>query len=176
MINAMLDGKCLADTEPQGMNSDTNKLVGVNLDETLSKTFSADVDHERKVAIYDLIESNNFEVVGKDLGPYSLTLSIDGTKLVFNVSDNDGAVCSVVVLALSPLRRIVKDYYGICESYYQAIRSATPSQIETIDMARRGLHNEGSQVLMQRLDGKITVDFDTARRLFTLVCVLHWRG
>ena len=95
---------------------------------------------------------------------------------MFNVCNEGGDTLSVIALALSPLRRIVKDYYGICESYYQAIRTATPSQIETIDMARRGLHNEGSQVLMDRLDGKITVDFDTARRLFTLVCVLHWRG
>ncbi len=158
------------------MDTDNNKLVAVNLDNTLSKTFSADVDHERKVAIYDLIECNSFQVVGKPDGPYSLNLSIDGTKLVFNVCSEAGDTLSVIALALSPLRRIVKDYYGICESYYQAIRTATPSQIETIDMARRGLHNEGSQVLMDRLDGKITVDFDTARRLFTLVCVLHWRG
>ena len=158
------------------MDTDNNKLVAVNLDNTLSKTFSADVDHERKVAIYDLLESNSFEVVDKASGPYSLNLSIDGTKLVFNVCNEAGETLSVIVLALSPLRRIVKDYFGICESYYQAIRTATPSQIGTIDMARRGLHNEGSQVLMDRLDGKITVDFDTARRLFTLVCVLHWRG
>jgi uncharacterized protein (UPF0262 family) len=158
------------------MDTEKDKLIGVNLDDTLSRTFSSDVDHERKVAIYDLLECNSFEVVGQDAGPYSLNLSIDGTKLVFNVSNDAGDTASIIVLALSPLRRIVKDYYGICESYYQAIRTATPSQIETIDMARRGLHNEGSQVLMDRLDGKITVDFDTARRLFTLVCVLHWRG
>ena len=95
---------------------------------------------------------------------------------MLNISDASGETCAVIGLALSPLRRIVKDYYAICESYYQAIRTATPSQIETIDMARRGLHNEGSQILQDRLDGKVTVDLDTARRLFTLVCVLHWRG
>jgi uncharacterized protein (UPF0262 family) len=95
---------------------------------------------------------------------------------VFDITDKSGETCAVIGLALSPLRRIVKDYFGICESYYQAIRTASPSQIETIDMARRGLHNEGSEVLKERLEGKITVDSDTARRLFTLVCVLHWRG
>lgn len=158
------------------MDPEKDRLVSVNLDDTLSRTFSADVDHERKVAIYDLLESNQFEVVGKQAGPYALNLSIDGTKLVFNVCDETGESLSVILLALSPLRRIVKDYYGICESYYQAIRTATPSQIETIDMARRGLHNEGSQALLDRLTDKINIDFDTARRLFTLVCVLHWRG
>jgi uncharacterized protein (UPF0262 family) len=158
------------------MDDTTDKLVNVNLDATLSRTFSADVDHERKVAIYDLLESNTFKVEGKDSGPYALNLSIDGTRLVFDITDKSGETCAVIGLALSPLRRIVRDYYGICESYYQAIRTATPSQIETIDMARRGLHNEGSEVLKERLEGKITVDTDTARRLFTLVCVLHWRG
>jgi uncharacterized protein (UPF0262 family) len=150
--------------------------VSVKLDDNLSRTFSADVDHERKVAIYDLLESNEFRVEGRDSGPYDLNLAIDGTKLVLNISDASGETCAVIGLALSPLRRIVKDYYAICESYYQAIRTATPSQIETIDMARRGLHNEGSQILQDRLDGKVSVDLDTARRLFTLVCVLHWRG
>jgi uncharacterized protein (UPF0262 family) len=158
------------------MDDSTDKLVNVNLDATLSRTFSADVDHERKVAIYDLLESNTFKVEGKDSGPYALNLSIDGTRLVFDITDKSGETCAVIGLALSPLRRIVRDYYGICESYYQAIRTATPSQIETIDMARRGLHNEGSDILKERLEGKITVDTDTARRLFTLVCVLHWRG
>lgn len=158
------------------MDETTDKLVSVNLDDTLSRTFSADVDHERKVAIYDLLESNTFHVEGKDTGPYALNLSIDGTRLVFDITDKTGETCAVIGLALSPLRRIVKDYFGICESYYQAIRTASPSQIETIDMARRGLHNEGSEVLKERLEGKITVDSDTARRLFTLVCVLHWRG
>ncbi len=158
------------------MTKTTDKLVNVKLDDNLSRTFSADVDHERKVAIYDLLESNEFKVEGRDSGPYDLNLAIDGTKLVLNISDASGETCAVIGLALSPLRRIVKDYYAICESYYQAIRTATPSQIETIDMARRGLHNEGSQILQDRLDGKVTVDLDTARRLFTLVCVLHWRG
>lgn len=158
------------------MTKTTDKLVNVKLDDNLSRTFSADVDHERKVAIYDLLESNEFKVEGRDSGPYDLNLAIDGTKLVLNISDASGETCAVIGLALSPLRRIVKDYYAICESYYQAIRTATPSQIETIDMARRGLHNEGSQILQDRLDGKVSVDLDTARRLFTLVCVLHWRG
>ena len=158
------------------MSDNTDRLVDVKLDDSLSKTFSADVDHERKVAIYDLIESNQFIVCGVDSGPYALHLSIDGTRLILDVKTVEGETCTIIGLALSPLRRIVKDYYAICESYYQAIKTATPSQIETIDMARRGLHNDGSQALQDRLKGKIDVDFDTARRLFTLVCVLHWRG
>ena len=158
------------------MTESTDRLVEVTLDDSLSKTFSADVDHERKVAIYDLLESNQFRVEGQDTGPYALFLSIDGTRLILDVKTADGKSCTIIGLALSPLRRIVKDYYAICESYYEAIKTATPSQIETIDMARRGLHNDGSTSLMERLKGKIDVDFDTARRLFTLVCVLHWRG
>ena len=108
------------------MTKTTDKLVNVKLDDNLSRTFSADVDHERKVAIYDLLESNEFKVEGRDSGPYDLNLAIDGTKLVLNISDASGETCAVIGLALSPLRRIVKDYYAICESYYQAIRTATP--------------------------------------------------
>ena len=151
-------------------------LIDVELDETIGRS-TPDVEHERAVAIFDLIEENSFRPVGDEGdGPYRLKLSLSDSRLVFAISREDGAPVVTHILSLTPIRRIVKDYFMICESYYDAIRSSTPSQIEAIDMGRRGLHNEGSQTLMDRLAGKIEVDFDTARRLFTLVCVLHWRG
>ncbi|MBN9035218.1 MAG: UPF0262 family protein [Rhizobiales bacterium] len=151
------------------------RLVDVELDESIGRS-TPDVEHERAVAIFDLIEENSFHPVGDEGGPYRLRLSIVDSRLIFSIAREDGAQVVTHILSLTPFRRIVKDYYMICESYYEAIRSATPSQIEAIDMGRRGLHNDGSQTLMDRLSGKIEVDFDTARRLFTLVCVLHWRG
>ena len=151
-------------------------LVKVTLDEASIGRSSREVEHERAVAIYDLLEENSFSPVGHTGGPYALHLSITGNRLVFDVRLADGAPVIAHHLSLTPLRRIVKDYFLICESYYQAIRTATPSQIEAIDMGRRGLHNEGSELLMQRLDGKIEFDIDTARRLFTLITVLHWKG
>jgi len=153
-----------------------HRLMAVDLDESLRGVASADVDHERQVAIFDLLEDNRFHVTDHDSGPYRLRLSIADNRLVFNIAGHDDEPCTMIGLALSSFRRIVKDYFMICESYYQAIRTATPNQIETIDMARRGLHNEGSELLKSRLNGKVEVDFNTARRLFTLVCVLHWRG
>ena len=155
---------------------DTNRLVDVELDESIGRS-TPDVEHERAVAIFDLIEENSFLPVGDTgTGPYRLKLSLVDARLVFFITRENGDKVATHILSLTPLRRIVKDYYMICESYYEAIRSSTPSKIETIDMGRRGLHNEGSQTLMNRLSGKIELDFDTARRLFTLVCVLHWRG
>jgi len=151
------------------------RLVDVALDESIGRS-TPDVEHERAVAIFDLIEENSFRPVGDEGGPYRLKLSLADAKLIFAVSREDGETVVTHILSLTPFRRIVKDYYLICESYYEAIRSATPSHIEAIDMGRRGLHNEGSQTLLERLSGKIDIDFDTARRLFTLVCVLHWRG
>ena len=152
------------------------RLVDVELDESIGRS-TPDVEHERAVAIFDLIEDNAFAPVGDTgEGPYKLRLSLAEARLVFAISREDGETVVTHILSLTPFRRIVKDYYMICESYYDAIRSSTPSQIEAIDMGRRGLHNEGSQTLLDRLSGKIDVDFDTARRLFTLVCVLHWRG
>ncbi|PLP59182.1 hypothetical protein CYK37_11960 [Mesorhizobium loti] len=152
------------------------RLIDVELDETIGRS-TPDVEHERAVAIFDLIEENSFSPVNDDgSGPYKLRLSLAESRLVFAISREDGADVVTHILSLTPFRRIVKDYYLICESYYDAIRSSTPSHIEAIDMGRRGLHNEGSQTLMDRLAGKIEIDFDTARRLFTLVCVLHWRG
>ncbi|MBB3457641.1 uncharacterized protein (UPF0262 family) [Rhizobium sp. BK313] len=151
------------------------RLSDVVLDDTIGRS-TPDVEHERAVAIFDLIEENSFEPVGHDGGPYQLNLSLVDQKLVFDIRTEEGAVVATHILSLTPFRRIVKDYFMICESYYEAIRSATPSRIEAIDMGRRGIHNEGSRTLMDRLKGKIIVDFDTARRLFTLVCVLYWRG
>jgi uncharacterized protein (UPF0262 family) len=158
--------------------SDTsrNRLIDVTLDESIGRS-TPDVEHERAVAIFDLIEENSFQPVGDEAGgPYVLKLSLAESRLIFAISREDGGDVVTHILSLTPFRRIVKDYFLICESYYDAIRSSTPSQIEAIDMGRRGLHNEGSQTLLDRLAGKIEMDFATARRLFTLVCVLHWRG
>lgn len=152
------------------------RLVDVELDETIGRA-TPDIEHERAVAIFDLVEENSFQPVGDETdGSYRLKISLADSRLVFNVARENGELVVTHILSLTPFKRIVKDYFLICDSYYEAIRSATPSQIEAIDMGRRGLHNEGSQTLMERLKGKIEVDFDTARRLFTLVCVLHWRG
>ena len=151
------------------------RLCDVALDDTIGRA-TPDVEHERAVAIFDLIEENSFEPIGHAGGPYRLNISLLDSKLVFAIRTEGGEAVATHILSLTPFRRIVKDYFMICESYYQAIRSATPSQIEAIDMGRRGIHNEGSQTLMDRLSGKIRFDFDTARRLFTLVCVLYWRG
>lgn len=152
------------------------RLIDVELDESIGRS-TPDIEHERAVAIFDLIEENSFRPVGDDIGgPYKLRLSLLEKRLIFSISRECGELVATHILSLTPLRRVVRDYFMICESYYEAIRSATPSKIEAIDMGRRGLHNEGSQTLQSRLDGKIEVDFITARRLFTLVCVLHWRG
>ncbi|GHD14568.1 UPF0262 family protein [Tianweitania populi] len=152
------------------------RLIEVELDESIGRS-TPDVEHERAVAIFDLIEENSFRPIGDEAGgPYRLKLSLVENKLVFAINREDGEQVVLHILSLTPFRRIVKDYYMICESYYDAIRSSTPSKIEAIDMGRRGLHNEGSQTLLDRLGGKIEVDFTTARRLFTLICVLHWRG
>jgi len=152
------------------------RLVSVVLDEESIGRSNADVEHERQVAIYDLLELNSFAPVGHDDGPYALHLSINGNRLVFDIRHENGTPVVAHLFSLTPLRRIVKDYYLICDSYYQAIRTATPDKIEAIDMGRRAIHNDGSNILMERLKGKVAVDLDTARRLFTLICVLHWKG
>jgi uncharacterized protein (UPF0262 family) len=151
------------------------RLCDVVLDDTIGRS-TPDVEHERAVAIFDLIEENSFTPIGHGGGPYRLNISLVESKLVFAITTDGGDPVATHILSLTPFRRIVKDYFLICESYYEAIRSASPSRIEAIDMGRRGIHNEGSQTLKDRLNGKIDVDFDTARRLFTLVCVLYWRG
>jgi uncharacterized protein (UPF0262 family) len=155
--------------------SDTRRLADIQIDARSLAAATADGEHERRVAIFDLLESNVFDVADAPDGPYALKLSVQDGKLVFDVCLLDGTPVRMFVLSLSPLRRVIRDYFMICESYYEAIRNATPTQIEAIDMGRRGLHNEGSEVLEERLKGKVAVDFDTARRLFTLICALHVR-
>jgi uncharacterized protein (UPF0262 family) len=157
-------------------DADSRRLVAVTLDEDSIGRSGPDVEHERAVAIYDLLEQNTFAPNGDDEGPFALNLSITGSRLVFDIRREDGSPVMAHLLSLSPLRRIVKDYYLVCDSYYAAIRTAAPDRIEALDMARRALHDEGSQLLMERLRRKVTLDFETARRLFTLVCVLHWKG
>ena len=152
------------------------RLVAISLDETSIRRSTPDVEHERAVAIYDLLEENCFAPEGHDGGPYALSLSIVENKLVFEVREPDSAPVASHILSLTPFRKVIRDYFLICESYYQAIKTASPSRIEAIDMGRRGVHDEGSRILMERLEGKISIDFDTARRLFTLICVLHWKG
>jgi uncharacterized protein (UPF0262 family) len=151
------------------------RLIRVTLDERTVARRSPDIEQERKIAIFDLLEENHFAPIGDDRGPYALRLAIEDNRLILDIGDDGDEKITVFGLALSPFRRIVKDYWEICESYYEAIRSATPSRIEAIDMARRGLHNEGSDILRERLRGKIDIDDNTARRLFTLLCVLHLR-
>lgn len=159
-----------------GENDSKNRLIDVVLDSDSFGRAAPDIEHERAVAVFDLIEENSFRPAGDDDGPYKLNLSLVEKRLVFNISRDDDSPVTTHVLSLTPFKRVIKDYFMICESYYEAIRTSSPAQIEAIDMGRRGLHNEGSQTLQDRLQGKIEVDFDTARRLFTLICVLHWRG
>lgn len=152
------------------------RIINVSLDERTVVRRSPEVEHERAVAIFDLIEENQFALLDGVTGPYSLHLSIEENRLVIDVRDAGESPVDKVTISLSPFRRVVKDYFTVCESYYQAIKRSSPSQIEAIDMGRRGLHNEGSELLRERLAGKIEMDGNTARRLFTLICVLHIRG
>jgi len=161
---------------PAKTKAGRQRLAAVTLDEETIGRSNPDVEHERQVAIYDLLEQNSFAPVGHSGGPYALHLSITGNRLAFDIRDQNGKPVVAHLLSLTPLRRIVKDYHLICDSYYQAIRTATPDKIEAIDMGRRGVHNEGSRILMERLKGKVAMDVNTARRLFTLICVLHWKG
>lgn len=153
-----------------------SKLTAVRLDQSSLAAASADAEHERRIAIYDLVEENYFAPEAAAEGPYELDLSLADGKLVMKISREGGEALRTFILSLSPFRGVIKDYFMICESYYEAIRTAAPGQIEAIDMGRRGLHNEGSQLLKDRLEGKVAVDFDTARRLFTLICALSRRG
>jgi uncharacterized protein (UPF0262 family) len=156
------------------------RIIDVELDERTILWRSADVEQERRIAIFDLIEGNHFapQRVHPDgyAGPYRIKLSVEEGRLAVEIGREDGSPLETLVLALGRFRRPIRDYFAICDSYYQAIRQATPQQIETVDMARRAIHNEAAELLMERLKGKIEVDFDTARRLFTLICVLHIRG
>jgi uncharacterized protein (UPF0262 family) len=166
----------MAESEAERSWPEQARLVEVTLDEASIGRNNAEVEHEREVAIFDLLERNAFALEGHYGGPYTLHLSLADNRLVFTVGDTDRAPIQHVMLSLSPFRRLVKDYFLICESYYQAIKTQPASKIEAIDMGRRGIHDEGSQLLMERLKGKIAVDLPTARRLFTLLCALHWKG
>lgn len=160
-----------------GQTRPTNAyLIAVTLDEASIERGNPDVEHERAVAVYDLLQENVFAPVNGPDGPYRLVLSIQENRLVFQIHDEGGRHIVSHMLSLTPLRKVVKDYFLICESYFNAIRHASPAQIEAIDMGRRGVHDEGSRILAERLEGKIEVDHDTARRLFTLVCALHFKG
>jgi uncharacterized protein (UPF0262 family) len=154
----------------------TGRLTAVTLDEASLGRSSDEIEHERRVAIYDLLEDNSFRPTDHDGGPYALHLGISGARLVFDIRLADGSPVIAHMLSLAPFRRIVKDYFTVCDSYYAAIRTATPDRIEAIDMARRSLHDEGSTLVTERLKRKVDLDFDTARRLFTLITVLHWKG
>ncbi|MEL6690610.1 MAG: UPF0262 family protein [Pseudomonadota bacterium] len=157
------------------------RLTHIVLDDANLPPPTPEIEQERKVAIFDLLEDNSFslpERAGRDAapGPFKLGLSIREKRLVFDVTSEADEPVAQFLLSLGPFRQVVKDYFSICESYFEAVKTMPPSQIETIDMARRGIHNEGASVLKERLDGKAEVDHDTARRLFTLICVLHFGG
>lgn len=156
-------------------------IAEIMLDDSALPPPTPEIEQERKVAIFDLLEDNTFVLPARDdrpvpEGPYRVTLSIRDKRLVFEVDTIDDDRAAEFHLSLGPFRQVVKDYFQICESYFDAVKTLPPSQIETIDMARRGIHNEGSRVLQERLEGKVDIDEDTARRLFTLICVLHFGG
>jgi len=157
-------------------SSDRNRLISVTLDEASIGRGAADQEHERQIAIYDLIDENCFALPGRDAGPYGLNISLQEAKLALEIVDETGMRIATHILSLTPFRSLLKDYFMICESYYAAIRTALPSQIEAIDMGRRALHDEAADLLIARLKGKIECDCDTARRIFTLVAALHWKG
>ncbi|WP_237479274.1 UPF0262 family protein [Lichenibacterium dinghuense] len=158
------------------MAGDRDRLIAVTLDEGSIGRGNPDQEHERRIAIYDLVEENSFGLSGHDNGPYRLAIGLQEGKLVLAVSDAAGAPLMSHLLSLQPFRSVLRDYLMLCDTYYRAIRTASPSQIEAIDMGRRGLHNEGAALLGERLRGKLDADADTLRRLFTLMTALHYKG
>jgi uncharacterized protein (UPF0262 family) len=156
------------------------RISHISLDEATILWRNADIEQERRIAIFDLIEENTFRPVRSAEaghgGPYRLSLAVHDGRLAMTIAADDGAELETLILGLGRFRRPIRDYFAICDSYYQAIRKATAAEIETIDMARRGIHNEAAELLLERLEGKVETDFATARRLFTLICVLHIRG
>ena len=163
-------------SEPQGASDDHWRITGITLDERTVVRRSPDIEHERAVAIFDLLEENRFAPASGLHGPFDLHLAIEENRLNIEIRSAANGASETIVLPLAPFRGIVRDYFMICESYYEAIRRSSLVQIEAIDMGRRFLHNEGSTLLMERLADKVEIDLDTARRLFTLICVLHLRG
>lgn len=153
------------------------RLIEITLDAaSIARGSNASIDHEREVAIYDILDGNSFALEGRSGGPYKLVLGTMDDRLVFNVKDEAGEPIVAHVLSFSPLRKVMKDYFIVCETYHEAVKSAPPSRIQAVDMGRRSLHNEGGRILAERLKGKIKLDEETARRLFTLICALHWKG
>lgn len=156
------------------------RIIHIELDEATILWRNADIEQERRIAIFDLIEDNVFKPQraweAGHTGPYRLRLAVSDGRLALDIADEGGALLETLVLGLGRFRRPIRDYFAICDSYYQAIRKATATEIETIDMARRGVHNHAAELLVERLAGKVETDFATARRLFTLICVLHIRG
>jgi uncharacterized protein (UPF0262 family) len=153
-----------------------DRLTEITLDPRSLGRASANIEHEREVAIFDILDGNAFAVEGLEQGPYKLHLGLAEDRLLLIVSDEQSVELAQHQIQLTPLKRIMKDYFMVCESYYEAVRSAPPARIQAIDVNRRSLHDEGSVVLREKLSGRIAVDEDTARRLFTLVCSLHWKG
>lgn len=154
--------------------SGPHKLSSIEVDAATLPAATAEIEHQRRVAIFDLIEQNSFTPEGAEGGPYALRLSSQDNRLAFDISGPDFS--RTHVLSLSPMKTVIRDYALICESYYEALRGSSPSQIESVDMGRRGLHNEGAELLRARLEGKVEIDKETARRLFTLVCAVYRRG
>ena len=163
------------DTAPQTEKS-RDRLAGITLDPKSLGPVNANIEHEREVAIFDILDGNVFALEGIDRGPYQLLLSVAEDRMQMTISDSADQPVAQHQVPLTPLKRIIKDYFMVCESYYEAVRTAPPARIQAIDVNRRGLHDEGSQVLREKLLTKIAVDNDTARRLFTLVSALHWKG
>ncbi len=158
------------------MSQSRNRLVSIVLDKGSIERGTPDQEHERATAIYDLIEENSFALPDGREGPFTLNIGMISHRLVFDIRTEDGQPIITHGLSLSPFRRVIKDYFMICESYYAAIRTASAEQIEAIDMGRRGVHNEAAEIVMERLKGKVEIDFATARRLFTLLMALSWTG
>lgn len=159
----------------------TDTLIEVTLDDSGLPAPTPEIEQERQVAMFDLLEDNSFALPSRagqkaPPGPYKLALSIADRRLVLSVTTAQDAPVTDVHLSLSPFRQVVRDYFQICEAYFDAVKRLPPSQIEAIDMGRRGIHNEGARILTERLSGKVDTDHDTARRLFTLICVLHFKG
>lgn len=152
-----------------------HRLQSIELDAATLPSATAEIEHERRVAIFDLVEKNSFEPAGSEAGPYDLKLSLQDNRLVFDIASKAGFT-RTYALSLTPLKAVLKDYVLICDSYYEALRGSSATQIEAVDMGRRGLHNEGAEALKVRLEGKVAIDHETARRLFTLVCALYRRG
>lgn len=161
--------------------ADADRLIDIQLNDSGLPAPTPEIEQERRVAIFDLLEENSFGIVGREgwtvpTGPYKLDLSIADRRLVFDLHTESGEKAGEFHLSLTPFRQVIKDYFQICESYFDAVKRLPPSQIEAIDMGRRGIHNEGSNVILERLEGKVKTDMATARRLFTLICVLHFKG